>query len=211
MIDSKPNSVASILLNDPIHHCHLFVQAILFTQGFTLLITDLLKCWAGRLRPDFLDRCKPPGWDGIISLANRTVPEPVLICTGNPLAVNEGRLSFPSGHSSTGFAGATLLGLWIFIILLRPKRSLRLLDIFHHASLRFSISFFPVIAAIYVAMSRVEQNIHHPTDVMFGAVLGTVIAIFFFYQTFVRKVEIVQDEYLIVDKTKEGADETLVV
>ncbi|KAL3901660.1 MAG: hypothetical protein SGCHY_000435 [Lobulomycetales sp.] len=166
----RVRTVQYILLNDPIHHAHLFTQAILCSIGFTLLVTDLLKIWVGRLRPDFIDRCKP---------------DESLQCTGDPDIVQEGRLSFPSGHSSSAFSGAVLIALWIFVVLLHPRRSLRLLDVFHSASFRFACALFPLMAAAYVAVSRAVQNIHHPSDVVAGACVGSAIAGFFFYQTFI--------------------------
>lgn len=51
----------------------------------TMLLTDIVKNFVGRFRPDFLDRCD---WNGSE-------------CTGSVSVVEEGRRSFPSGHSSS--------------------------------------------------------------------------------------------------------------
>jgi undecaprenyl-diphosphatase len=77
---------------------------------------------------------------------SRPEPEP-LLTTGLDL-------SFPSGHASTSFAGATLLALLV------P---------------RLAIPFYLLAAAI--AWSRVYVGVHYPFDVVAGAALGTTIAV----------------------------------
>lgn len=65
--------------------------AFIYRYGFglvlTLCVTEWLKIVVGRLRPDFLDRCQPVNG----------------VCTGLFKLVNDGRKSFPSGHSSISF------------------------------------------------------------------------------------------------------------
>lgn len=55
-------------------------------NGFT---TSLLKVTVGRPRPDFYYRCYP---NGTSSMEEK--------CYGDPYEIQEGRKSFPSGHSS---------------------------------------------------------------------------------------------------------------
>jgi undecaprenyl-diphosphatase len=62
-------------------------------------------------------------------------------------------LSFPSGHSAAAFAFATGVG-----------NSLPLVAVPLHA------------AAGVVAYSRVHTGVHHPSDVVVGSVLGTILA-----------------------------------
>ena len=70
------------------------------------LITSLLKISVGRPRPDFYYRCFP---DGVL-VVNPLYSQPqngsleYFSCTGDLKVINEGRKSFPSGHSSCKFS-----------------------------------------------------------------------------------------------------------
>jgi undecaprenyl-diphosphatase len=62
--------------------------------------------------------------------------------------------SFPSGHAATSFACATVLS-------------------FYAPRLRVPL----YVLATLIALSRVYNGMHYPTDVLAGAVLGVVIAL----------------------------------
>ena len=71
-------------------YLHLNLLGLFMSVSCCYLTTNILKLLCGRLRPDFLDRCKP------ISLT--TFP---IVCTGNIKDIMDGRKSFPSGHTSS--------------------------------------------------------------------------------------------------------------
>jgi undecaprenyl-diphosphatase len=103
----------------------LLVTADLAADGLSLV----LRQWIGRLRPPLVYPEPPP-----------LVPTPH---TG----------SFPSGHSASAFACATVIA-W--------------------ASPRLAVPAF-VLAAL-VAWSRVYVGVHWPLDVLGGAALGVLVA-----------------------------------
>jgi membrane-associated phospholipid phosphatase len=62
--------------------------------------------------------------------------------------------SFPSGHSATAFAGATMLAYFA------PRARVPLYAL-----------------AVLIAYSRLYNGVHYPTDVLAGAALGTATAL----------------------------------
>jgi len=145
-----------------IHHSFLGLWT---ARGFNGLITEALKNRVGRLRPDFLSRCK---WKNSAEA-----------CTGKLDDILDGRRSFPSGHSSTVFCGMTFLALWLaattgafaFSRAAQPRSFLgsRL------ARQCFTLS--PIAFATWVAVSRLEDYRHHKEDVIVGSLIGIFTAL----------------------------------
>ncbi|TPX32282.1 hypothetical protein SmJEL517_g04571 [Synchytrium microbalum] len=142
-----------------LHDFHHAALSLLLATGATKVVTDTLKAWMGRFRPDFLDRCD---MDLI-----------AMVCTGDPKIVRDGRESFPSGHSSSSFVGMGWVSLY-----LAGKLSAWCLDEKPNDGrvLSMILCVCPLMWAAYVAISRTEENKHHPTDVLAGSLLGLTIA-----------------------------------
>lgn len=90
-------------------------------------------------------------------------PRPFLVLSNVHQLVSESEVySFPSGHSASSFAVATVLGL---------KYSL------NFKNKRFRL-IYPLIAfAALIGFSRVYIGVHYPLDVVFGALIGVLSAL----------------------------------
>ncbi|CDS06844.1 hypothetical protein LRAMOSA09369 [Lichtheimia ramosa] len=148
------------------------VLGLFLALSMTIMLTDIIKITAGRPRPDFLARCKPPldVVDPPLGLSDYT------ICTTpiDSYIMRDGFKSFPSGHSSFSFAG---LGYFAFYL----AGKMHIFDERGHTYKCFLFA-FPCIAALLVAISRTRDNRHHWQDVLVGSLLGAACAYFAYRQ-----------------------------
>jgi diacylglycerol diphosphate phosphatase/phosphatidate phosphatase len=133
----------------------VFCLVLAESLAITAATTEILKPLGGRLRPDYLAR---------LQISNLTVADG-LGCPTNTALLRDGRLSFPSGHSSTSFAAATPLA---FLYagqtgLLRPAGA---------RVYKALASLIPLAAATYVAISRTQDYRHNFDDVLAGSLIG---------------------------------------
>ncbi|CAF0799989.1 unnamed protein product [Brachionus calyciflorus] len=166
----------SKILQFPEQIGNLYINCGSFFFGLvaTAVITDFGKVIVGRLRPNFMDVCKPDVNPYTQLCHNRTYLEPGIDfkCTAlDPANVDESRLSFPSGHSSLSFY--SMIYLILFINYTWKCRRFGLIPRLVQINL--------LIIAIYTALSRISDNKHHPTDVLAGSCLGILISLTSFY------------------------------
>lgn len=150
------------------HHSTL---GLLLSYTITGSITQLLKVAVGRPRPDVISRCQPiPGSiDPVYGLST------VDICTQTVKHIlDDGWRSFPSGHSSSSFAG---LGFLTFYL----AGKLHIFDKRGYAG-KIWLVFTPLFGAVFVAISRTMDYRHHWHDVVTGSALGLILSYFSYRQ-----------------------------
>lgn len=140
--------------------------------------TDFIKVLYGRPRPDFFNRCFPSVdiYDNsavatkIASIATGRLD---FACEPQPdeYILRNGRMSFVSGHSSFAFAAGVYVSFYIW----GNSKAFQIGGF--GESWRFLLGLPSLFFSFYVMISRRSDNRHHSEDVVWGAVLGTVIAI----------------------------------
>ena len=138
---------------------HLTILALFISIGYTYLITNILKLYVGRFRPDFMSRCHPLSPESSSSSCSSAVSVQVL---------DEGRKSFPSGHSSMAFSGLGYLS--IFLIAQTKSKAT------HGKALRVFIIALPLMGAALIGISRLTDYLHHWDDIAAGSILGLSMA-----------------------------------
>ncbi|XP_016954179.1 phospholipid phosphatase 5 isoform X1 [Drosophila biarmipes] len=129
--------------------------------------TSLLKITVGRPRPDYFFRCFPDGVM-VLNTTSSSLDTSILDfnCTGLPGDINEGRKSFPSGHSSFAFASFGFIAYYV-------GAKLHAFDIRGRGhTWRLCIAVIPLLIALLVAVSRTCDYHHHWQDVTFGGLIG---------------------------------------
>lgn len=143
----------------------------------TISLTVYLKYYVGRLRPDFLSRCELPN----VALTNHTIiyeGYTTSECINQDSKVlKEGRVSYPSGHTSLAFCqGFYLLCYMLWALYVRPEGKKARLARLHRSRvheqmievMRCMALFVGPAGALFVGASRLVDNKHHPSDVNAG-------------------------------------------
>ncbi|KAK6736738.1 hypothetical protein RB195_019439 [Necator americanus] len=127
-----------------------------------LVLTNVTKSCVGRLRPHFLDVCKPLN----ITCHDDTFYNDYT-CTGNPLTVEEARKSFFSGHSSISMYASTFTALYLLARF--PSRSIgrTVIPVMQTAL---------IASGTLISLSRINDNKHHWSDVIIGIFVGVFVA-----------------------------------
>ncbi|KAE9963429.1 hypothetical protein BLS_009306 [Venturia inaequalis] len=126
------------------------ILGLFLAIGASFVITGTLKNAIGKPRPDLVDRCQPAKelMDQFLQPGNFSLASHA-ICTQKDNAIlKDGFRSFPSGHSSSAWAGLFYLSLYL-------SGKMHLLD---------------------SRGSRIMDARHHPFDVITGSLLGIFCA-----------------------------------
>lgn len=148
-----------------------WVKAHFWVVVLELFLVDIMKLYAGRLRPDFLSRMADAGFteETVGKHSPRTDPEYFCTLTRGHRAVREGRLSFPSGHSATSCAIFTVTTFYM-LAHLRPFARQGSLT-------RLLISLSPMLLPVFCSVSRTRDNKHNFSDIVAGFFIGLVSAL----------------------------------
>ncbi|KAG6574332.1 uncharacterized protein IUM83_07106 [Phytophthora cinnamomi] len=119
-------------------------------QAITLstFLVNFMKNMTGRFRPCFYAMCGwnyDKVWDGVTNLCSDSAED------------DEGRKSFPSGHSSFAWSVMGVL-----------TEGIRTFKVF--------FCFLPCLGAAWVAITRSTDNRHHYSDIVTGSVVGAAAA-----------------------------------
>lgn len=162
------NKSSRLLYKQIILKTGLWFYWFLIGIALTDIITSIVKMYFGELRPHFLAVCDPD-WS-LINCTNEygySVYVTNYTCRGAAAMVRESRLSFPSGHSSSIAFSMVFTAFYISSI-----------DIVHRRSpvQFFLLTMYGVLFPSLVALSRIDDHRHHFRDVIFGSLLGIVLA-----------------------------------
>ncbi|CCX30030.1 phosphatidic acid phosphatase type 2/haloperoxidase [Pyronema domesticum] len=153
-------------MSDRLWEMNCGILGLGLSVAFTICVTGALKNATGKPRPDVISRCIPP-----FQATNHPVFglfDPKDCTQKDPKILKDGFKSWPSGHSSTAFAGLGYLSLFL-------AGKLHIMDNRGEVWKTF-IVLVPLLAASLVAVSRIMDARHHPFDVITGSMLGAITA-----------------------------------
>ncbi|MES1918919.1 hypothetical protein MHBO_000810 [Bonamia ostreae] len=128
----------------------LFASTILLSINITYVVTATLKIAVGRLRPNFYELCS---YDKLLEK-----------CTASKKLEHLARKSFPSGHSAIAFSSQGV----VFCYLKDKLMSKRFEDNLKIKFCKIVSICFPLVIAGIIAASRMFEQWHFLTDVIFG-------------------------------------------
>ena len=171
-VSGKRKLTGPYRLKDRLWEFNCGFLGLLLSQGLAFVITQALKNACGKPRPDIIDRCKPRETHDPLPFGLSTYD----ICTGDAALLKDGFRSWPSGHSSSSFAGLFYLSLWLC-------GKLHVMD--NRGEVWKSlVVMVPILGALLVAVSRIMDARHHPFDVITGSLLGVACASISYRQYF---------------------------
>ncbi|KAJ1347916.1 hypothetical protein KIN20_003096 [Parelaphostrongylus tenuis] len=126
------------------------------------VVINLTKVTIGRLRPHFLDVCKPKD---LVCSKNEYIIN--YQCTGDESLVLEARKSFFSGHSAISMYASTFAVLYLLSRIPRDLSIKSVLPI---------LQTIVIVMGLMISFSRISDNMHHWSDVMVGIIVGVFFA-----------------------------------
>ncbi|ETN43565.1 uncharacterized protein HMPREF1541_02724 [Cyphellophora europaea CBS 101466] len=146
------------------------------------LFQVVLKKVIGGLRPHFLAVCEPvlPPRDGSSGVGFQGLMFTVdQVCTGDKDKIANAIESFPSGHSNIAWAGMGYLAIYLWAHL-----GIRSVSMRRPSFWRMLMVIAPMWFATYICSSVALGYHHHGYDVIFGSLIGMVMAVFGYRMVF---------------------------
>lgn len=170
LVTTKFRRTNNVNLNN-FHVLQISLLGLFVSLSVNGVITDILKNWIGRPRPDFLARCGPTP----TTPSNTYVGVEVCTAPLGQMYLLDGGKSTPSGHASLSFAGLFYLYLWIVGQFKLRRESYLWQHLF---------AFIPIILASYIGLSRTQDYRHHFLDIILGSGVGISVAVVVYFRYF---------------------------
>jgi len=178
----------------PLFNLFLSQLAFLESFGMQVFITEFLKCFIGRKRPNFFGYCNYKGYRDAFLSSNFTdyyqntnfgTPGSISFCLDQKGLIDASK-SFPSGHASVVWSGYAFLGIFLLAIIKSqyPKQNM----------LKGLVAFLVIFVAIIVTGTRPRDYWHNPEDILGSAVIGLSCAIYAFILNFSQDKKKSSDE-----------------
>jgi len=150
---------------------HAGLCRLMFALGCNEFVTLWLKLYAGYFRPNFYSLCN--------------YDTDTMECQSNTF---KSRKSFPSGHASLSFCSMTILSLFFLDKAKsythdngRPfnfDTEADMIKSYFKGRIAKIFAVLPMLLAIFISASRVHDDMHHPADIVAGALIGFTSAKF---------------------------------
>lgn len=157
-----------------------------FGLSVTMLVTEIGKLSTGRLRPHFIDVCRPDFT--AINCSLGYIEQYTCSNASDTWKLIDARKSFPSSHSSLSVYTAVYLSFYFR----------RRLDSDYSVLCVYVAEMVVCTVAMFTCLSRVTDNMHHSSDVICGAALGVVVAVW--------NIQLLQQHYAWSRVTSSNAD-----
>lgn len=155
-------------------------QEFVFGACTNFFLTGIGKIAIGRMRPHFMERCKPDIDCSLSKNMARYIED--FKCSEmsrDSTDYNYITTSWPSGHASLAFYAMIYFSAYLHNVIPKLRRlnpGSRLFHWFNPLVLSF-ISVLMISLAFYISLTRISDYQHHPLDVLSGAILGSLVAL----------------------------------
>jgi len=173
---------------DPILGILAFIEAMVMT----IALTEFMKNFVGRKRPNFFAMCNYRGYRNALQSGNfasynnlttyGAIGNMQYCLETDPAILADSQYSFPSGHSSSSFCALVFCGLVGMNTLWHWSR--------RHNMIKGILVCIFIWSSAIIAGTRPRDYWHNFDDILAGTAIGAVMAIFVFYLNYIAKLEL---------------------